>query len=217
MRIAVEPLEYDEAAWIRIVPLGYINDLPALLRSVPGWRWKRPYGWHVPKTTAAWHALRQLFGQANIEIRTTPHVASTAPSPTECPTTLTEAQEEAVLQMIETLMLKRYSPRTIASYRSFFTSFLLAHADQLPAGLNETDIKRYLLRQIEQRQWSESTQNSCINAIKFYYEQVLGQPRKVYDFRPRKPKKLPTGWPSVVLFTMRKSSSMAGPKIGVGV
>jgi site-specific recombinase XerD len=39
---------------------------------------------------------------------------------------------------------------------------------------------------------SESTQNSLINAIKFYYEHVEGRDKfYLYDLRPRKAKKLP--------------------------
>ena len=39
---------------------------------------------------------------------------------------------------------------------------------------------------------SETKQNTIINAIKFYYEQVLGQPREFYDIqRPKRSKTLP--------------------------
>ena len=39
---------------------------------------------------------------------------------------------------------------------------------------------------------SESSQNTTINAIKSYYEHVLGQPREFYDIqRPKKSKELP--------------------------
>jgi len=48
-----------------------------------------------------------------------------------------------------------------------------------------------LLRQSEQKSWSVSTQHQTLNAIKFYFEKVLGQPRTFYELRPRKEKKLP--------------------------
>ena len=39
---------------------------------------------------------------------------------------------------------------------------------------------------------SESMQNGIINALKFYYEKILGRDRKRYDFqRPKKIKSLP--------------------------
>ncbi len=48
---------------------------------------------------------------------------------------------------------------------------------------------RYL---VDERQISTSYQNQSINAIKFYYEQVLGGKRKFYFLdRPRKEKRLP--------------------------
>ncbi|GAB5520714.1 MAG: site-specific integrase [Rhodothermales bacterium] len=187
MQIAIEPLTYGDRVWIKVIPLGYIDRLPEHLRAVPGCRWKQPYGWHLPKTPAAWQALQGVFGRTNITIRT-PKPEAKKPSSTAV---LSEHQETEVLRLVETLMLQRYSPRTIQSYRSFFIRFLLDHPHQVPETLTDTDIKQYLVRQIRQRHWSESTQNGCINALKFYYEKVLGHPRTVYHFRPRKPKKLP--------------------------
>ena len=50
---------------------------------------------------------------------------------------------------------------------------------------------RFLLKSIEDRRWSESAQNQAVNAIKFYFEKVLGQERTFYELRPRKSQKLP--------------------------
>ena len=51
---------------------------------------------------------------------------------------------------------------------------------------------RFLRYLVDERQISTSYQNQSINAIKFYYEQVLGGKRKFYFLdRPRKEKRLP--------------------------
>jgi site-specific recombinase XerD len=61
-----------------------------------------------------------------------------------------------------------------------------------PAKITEEQIRDYLLYLIEKRDVSISYQNQSINAIKFYYEQVLGRPvRTYYIQRPKKPKVLP--------------------------
>ena len=58
--------------------------------------------------------------------------------------------------------------------------------------LSKEDIKTFLLHLIEHQKVSSSTQNQYINAIKFYFEKVLKQPKMVYSLeRPNKTKKLP--------------------------
>jgi integrase/recombinase XerD len=57
--------------------------------------------------------------------------------------------------------------------------------------IDERDIKRFL-HLLVKRGFSSSTQNQAVNAIKFYYEQVLDMPQRFYDIeRPRKHAKLP--------------------------
>ncbi len=56
----------------------------------------------------------------------------------------------------------------------------------------EEEIKDYLFHIVEKEKVSISSQNQMINAIKFYYEQVLGKERKVYKIeRPKKAQILP--------------------------
>jgi integrase/recombinase XerD len=100
-------------------------------------------------------------------------------------------QEEALLRLTEQLMLNRYSHHTVKSYRNGLRQFLGYFPGRDPAHLDKNDIRQYMLHQIKQHRWSESTQNQAINAIKFYYERVLGQEKQLYDLRPRKPDQLP--------------------------
>jgi site-specific recombinase XerD len=58
--------------------------------------------------------------------------------------------------------------------------------------LSKEDIKTFLLYLVQEKKISPSTQNQYINAIKFYYEKVLKQPRMAYVLeRPNRAKKLP--------------------------
>jgi site-specific recombinase XerD len=53
-------------------------------------------------------------------------------------------------------------------------------------------IEHYLLWRLERKNCSESDMNSHINAIKFYYEQVLNKSRMLFTLpRPKKPLQLP--------------------------
>lgn len=93
------------------------------------------------------------------------------------------------------LVVQRYSESTVKTYSSLFGSFLdfLDHQgikdyDQIESEV----IQKYLIHLIETKKIAISTQNQVINAIKFYYEKVLGRHRMVFEIeRPRSEKKLP--------------------------
>ena len=75
----------------------------------------------------------------------------------------------------------------MACLRCFFQYF----KDTEPKELHKTDILNYL-ESLIQKGYSKSSQNQHINAIKFYYEKVLGKKREFYYVeRPRKDRKLP--------------------------
>jgi integrase/recombinase XerD len=95
-------------------------------------------------------------------------------------------------EFIKTLTLKNYSPNTIRTYKSMLQEFLVYHRKLDPGKITEEQIRDYLLYLIQHRDVSVSYQNQSINAIKFYYEQVLGRPVKTYYIqRPKKEKILP--------------------------
>ncbi|MBN8577368.1 MAG: tyrosine-type recombinase/integrase [Cytophagales bacterium] len=101
-------------------------------------------------------------------------------------------QREALLQMEQKLTLRGYARTTAKTYLEQFKHFLKFYPTTAPPDLTEAEITNYLLFLIAQKKASRSTQNQAINAIKFYFEKVLGQERKVYFLeRPLKEKKLP--------------------------
>ena len=90
------------------------------------------------------------------------------------------------------LKRKRYSENTIKTYCSLFKSFLSFYATKKPEDISEAEIRTYQDYLVNTKKVAVSTQNQHINAIKFYYEKVLGGERKYYEIdRPRKEKKLP--------------------------
>ena len=92
----------------------------------------------------------------------------------------------------ETLVRKRYSQSTINTYTSMFKEFLAFFNGVDPTTLDDKDIRAYQDYLVTKKKVAISTQNQAINAIKFYYEKVLGGKRKTYFIeRPLKEKKLP--------------------------
>ena len=113
----------------------------------------------------------------------TPALAMALPPPT--------LHEVLLSRYCQFIALKRYSPNTLKNYRSAFQLFLSHFAPCLPLALSKQDILDYLAGRVAAG-ISETYQNLLINAIKFYYKQVEGQPRQYYNIpRPKRPQTNP--------------------------
>ncbi len=86
----------------------------------------------------------------------------------------------------------RYSGRTIKSYKAHFEEFINYYHKYEISRIDESMITEFLRYLVLERKISTSYQNQSINAIKFYFERVMGGQRKVYMIdRPREEKTLP--------------------------
>jgi integrase/recombinase XerD len=95
-------------------------------------------------------------------------------------------------EYIEMLQRRRYSKHTLKTYTAMFLRFMRYFHPKHPEDVSEDEIKAYINTLVKQNQLSQSTHNQTINAIKFYYEHVLGLEKKKYWLdRPRKEEKLP--------------------------
>ncbi|WP_461633275.1 tyrosine-type recombinase/integrase [Labilibaculum euxinus] len=93
---------------------------------------------------------------------------------------------------IEKLKRLRSSDSTIRTYTKYFKDFQLAFTNRKLDELTPADINNYILGLIEKQKMSVSQQNQRINAIKFYYEKVLGREKLYFAVdRPKKEKSLP--------------------------
>lgn len=91
-----------------------------------------------------------------------------------------------------TLQRMNYSENTIKVYLSYFKQFIYAFSNKNVRHISYDEIVNYLNSFVDQDSLSPTKQNQIINCIKFYYEKILGQPRKFYKLRrPRGEKKLP--------------------------
>jgi len=88
------------------------------------------------------------------------------------------------------LIARNYSRRTIRLYLHYNEEFL-KFSRKNPYQVSNEDIRDYLYHLAERKGCSASTLNIVINALKFYYAEVLKR-RFIYEIRrPRKDKKLP--------------------------
>ena len=92
----------------------------------------------------------------------------------------------------ETLRQLRYSPHTIRAYTSYFGEFQRHFAGRDLRYIRPAEINAYIVHLIDTRDISSCQQNLRINAIKFYYEKVLGKARQCYEIkRAKREKTLP--------------------------
>lgn len=88
------------------------------------------------------------------------------------------------------LVSRKYSYKTIKAYL-YFNRHFIGFIHKSPSEINDNDIKNYLVYIAEERQSATSTLNQAINALKFYYGNILKRKFVFEVKRPRKDKKLP--------------------------
>jgi integrase/recombinase XerD len=101
------------------------------------------------------------------------------------------ANQPAMASMEQLLVLKNYSPSTRRTYLVEFAQLLYA-IKAIPGKVTPEDLRRYFAWCLQEKQLSANLVHSRINAIKFYYEQVLQREKFYYELpRPKKPVILP--------------------------
>ncbi len=98
----------------------------------------------------------------------------------------------ALQQYMQLLAIKAYSQKTIRTYHNEFLQFLKKLDHIAASSLNAMHVKRYMEYCAVTERLSENTLHSRLNAIKFYYENVLGQDKMLWEIpRAKKPLLLP--------------------------
>jgi len=163
------------------------QDLIALVRTIPGARWNRTLKcWHISYAAGPMESLNEQFSGKILFDLVEPGPGSEQDNPGQ------RSYHGVPVEMVKTLKMRQYSPNTIKTYIIMFRMFLEYYSDKHPDKITEEEIRDYLLFLVEEKKVSQSHQNQSINAIKFYYEKVLGwSVKKYYIQRPRAEKKLP--------------------------
>jgi integrase/recombinase XerD len=148
------------------------------IKQLTGSKWSYDHkAWYVPDTIE----YRNLFNLAE-DFTIGNHVLSK----------ITLENKHELERLVNQLKLKGYSPNTLRSYANEFAQYLY-FLKNIPANeCGENEVRNYLLYCINDLKLTENTVHSRINAIKFYYEQVLFQKKIFVEIpRPKKQSKLP--------------------------
>jgi len=99
---------------------------------------------------------------------------------------------DSMKEYMNLLIQKRYSENTIKTYCNYFKDFCIYFNNKVLETITTSQINSYILDLIKSKDISISQQNQRINAIKFYYEKILGRDKQYYELhRPKKEHKLP--------------------------
>lgn len=105
---------------------------------------------------------------------------------------LSEENKEALRLFEQQMVLKGFTKNTMRTYSSEFRQFLALLGSNSAVTFSVPRLKDYFQYCHSVLNLTESTIHSKINAIKFYYEQVLGREKFFWDIpRPKKPLILP--------------------------
>ena len=108
------------------------------------------------------------------------------------PGALSEENRVAFTEYVTLLQLKAYSNSTIRTYKNEFGAFLMVLKLKSAASITPEELKRYMIYCTVTLKLGENSLHSRLNALKFYYEQVLKQEKFFYDIpRPKKAFQLP--------------------------
>jgi len=175
-RISYEPAIHRGKAVIS-VRFGHEKRLNERIRKLVGVRWSA--------TQKAWYVAdiptyRQKFG-LELALAGKDVLAQIDP-----------VNQPAFQRYVETLQLKGYSPNTLRTYRNEFAQLLYVLKTTPVDTLDAERLRSYFLYCINTLKLTEDTLHSRINAVKFYYEQVLHRDTLFFDVpRPNKPSILP--------------------------
>lgn len=102
------------------------------------------------------------------------------------------ANQPAFERFRELLILKAYSPNTINTYCQEFAQLLFVLKSHPVENLSAEQLRSYCLYCVQKCHLSENQMHSRLNALKFFFEQVLHREKFFFDIpRPKKPSLLP--------------------------
>jgi len=190
----------QKSDWLLLnLPQTLVESHLANVKNIHGRRWNADwFAWEVPYTQLTIRFIKQyLSGTVHWAFTPDDNIPERLPAVEPQARTFKETiipakYEAAVTALEQTLMLKRYSWRTIKSYKNCFRQFIRHYDDIKPSQITRRQIDAYVFGLIKERNISESHQNQILSAIKMFYGTVIAQEEKVLNlFRPKKSQKLP--------------------------
>lgn len=154
------------------IAIPYDQQLIEKAKQLKG-RWNpRLQLWLFPQTKAMYQTLTNAFRISH--------------------STLNPNKRKVPKAYLDQLERRRYSLNTIQTYVSLFERFLEHFNNITPEKLTDTHVAQFQTYLVKEKKVSTSSQNQYINAIKFYFEKVLGREKGYYHIeRPIKEFRLP--------------------------
>jgi integrase/recombinase XerD len=151
------------------------------IKKVQDARWSNTFkGWHIPDT-------EENRKKCGIEAATALSVQQQKVQTSSI--RISTNNKAQLLLYLEQLALKKYSRSTLQTYRNEFMQLLQLLGENKVQDLTPEHLKRYMLYCVVKLQLSENTLHSRLNALKFYFEQVLKKEKFFFDI-PRSKKQL---------------------------
>jgi len=163
----------------------------SFIKTLSYWQYDSQYKhWTIPFTDEIISQLTQIWKSDKKIVEIVDKRIKTIKPKIQIPKEYQRTCPEAVKNKLE---MMRYSESTVKTYTHMLNQFFTYYHAYKPSEITNEQIKSYLRYLVQEREVSESFQNQAINAIKFYYEKVLGGVRQTYYIdRPKKSKYLPT-------------------------
>ena len=212
MPVSLKPLYHRSQQCIGIYYTHNIL-LTGIVKRLPGIKWSQTHKcWYAALDTAAYKSIyTALHGKADLDITALKQfldkrkkVAESLPgvlknaevmksvSPADQVWKLSEENLIALNKFVQQLKLKAYSASTIRTYRNEFMQLLQLIKKRPVNELTVEDLRRYFVYCYDKLHLTENTLHSRINALKFYYEQVLKREKFFWEIpRPKKALQLP--------------------------
>ena len=219
LKVILRPLFYQGKACIGIY-FDLSQQLNNLLRKISGCRWSKTHQcWIIPDGATYRGQLLRVLQGAGVTVEGKELGAGPSGSQDKNPASSVEVVKQSGGQVVKSgeagglvsksepinpvnahvlpdmqqrLQLKAYSASTIRTYLSEMAQLLRTLRNVPADALTVDHLKRYLVYCYEKLGVKENTLHSRINALKFYYEQVLGREKFFWEIpRPKKPVLLP--------------------------
>jgi integrase/recombinase XerD len=174
-KISFEPGIHDGKPIIKIL-FDYDKELIERVKKIDA-RWSsRMRCWYVPDT----EAFRAKFKLGNTVISEHQFL------------NIGLANKTAFDRFVQHMQLNGFSPSTVRTYKDQFLQLLTFLQDTSVDTLSVQQLKDYFTRCLIVDKLSESTVHSRLNAVKFYFEQLLRREKFLWEIpRPKRPLKLP--------------------------
>jgi site-specific recombinase XerD len=167
------------------------EQLRAIFDAFKGLAWVDMNGLRKKPDAAPSHPGVKPTGRPTSSAMPTPATAE-APKAARGAGALATVQEDALHAMRRKLEVARYSPRSIQVYLGAAKQLFLHYPNKHPNDIRTEDIEAFQHHLAMQRRVSNSTLNQAVNAIRYYYMNVMGDAKRVtFIERPRAERKLP--------------------------